>query len=273
MKKWLLFLSLYTCLCLALGACGDSPHAAPAGGAASAGSAAPAESTPASPTPQAVKTLRVVGGADSGRLLAEVDGGPGAVYNVPDGADGLVPGALVDVAWDGEVLETYPARFAGDVTVEALPDGFDDRCRLYLDVLEDLWAVDEGLNGNITELGVDLSETTLSESERSAVSWLFAQNHGLTPIEGTWEELKERGCITGEPLPGGGDAKFWQWEDGCLFAIAEKEPEDAQAGGGTVAFDASKWRSGLGAYYFCDCAARARDGVWGAYTVGSEAIS
>jgi hypothetical protein len=42
----------------------------------------------------------------------------------------------------------------------------------------------------------------------------------------------------------------------------------------TVAFDAEKWRSGTGAYYFSNCTAvQNNDGQWGDYQVGSQAIS
>ena len=38
-------------------------------------------------------------------------------------------------------------------------------------------------------------------------------------------------------------------------------------------FDAQKWRSGLGAYYYGQCTAQKnKDGTW-SYTVGQEAIS
>ena len=66
------------------------------------------------------------------------------------------------------------------------------------------------------------------------------------------------------------------WEDGCLFTIAEQETGDNELNGArnTVTFDAQKWRSALGAYFFADCTAeQALDGHWGDYTVGSEAIS
>ncbi len=40
-----------------------------------------------------------------------------------------------------------------------------------------------------------------------------------------------------------------------------------------TAFDAEKWRSGDGAYFFCGCVGhRAENGSW-TYHVGSEAIS
>ena len=46
------------------------------------------------------------------------------------------------------------------------------------------------------------------------------------------------------------------------------------AGMAAVAFDAEKWRSGLGAYFFCDCTSfQTAAGHWDGYSVGSEAIS
>ena len=66
------------------------------------------------------------------------------------------------------------------------------------------------------------------------------------------------------------------WEEGCLFTITEQETGDNELNGArnTVTFDAQKWRSALGAYFFCDCtASQDIDGRWGDYTVGSQAIS
>lgn len=49
------------------------------------------------------------------------------------------------------------------------------------------------------------------------------------------------------------------------------EPDALQ---NTVTFDAQKWRSALGAYFFADCtASRDAQGHWGDYTVGAAAIS
>ena len=63
------------------------------------------------------------------------------------------------------MLETYPGRLAEVTAVNIRSDGFDDRCALYLRVLNDLWAVDEGLNSDVALISVDLSETSLTESE------------------------------------------------------------------------------------------------------------
>ena len=48
--------------------------------------------------------------------------------------------------------------------VDFSTEDFDDTCRLYLDVLEDLWNADSALNENITELALDLTATTDGDS-------------------------------------------------------------------------------------------------------------
>ena len=293
MKKWCLFLSLYFCVCL-LAAC--------AGGDSSAGEGAdpggvPAEETPAAEPGQVTETFRLVDAGEGGRqaLLAKADGAAGDVYtldlfSVEDVTlEGVseeemalldwapAAGALVEVTWDGSVMESYPARFGEVTAVRILEDGFNDLCRLYRDVLNDLWEADPGLNDGITELGVDLSETSLPESERSAVAYAFGMDHGLMPIEGTYQELVDQGYIDGENL---------FWEDGCLFSIKETQDQDPVAfslpcvGPGDeipdysgVRFDAEKWRGGTGAYSFTNCTVASVDGHWSVYTVGAEAIS
>lgn len=130
-------------------------------------------------------------------------------------------------------------------------------CELYLKVLEDLWNVDAGLNNEISQIGIDLSGLSdLSEIEKDYVMNKFAEKHNLPYIVGTWEELCKQGFIDKDNL---------YWEDGLFFSI--KTNED------TISFDAHKWRSGLGAYFFGECSAEKNtDGTW-SYTVGKEAIS
>lgn len=174
MKKWCLFLSLYFCICL-LAAC--------AGGDVSAGAGADSGGTPAEETRtggettepgRVTETFRLVtvgDGDDPASVLAGTDGGAGAVYTLDlfsvedltiegytqEEMDLLdwspMPGALVEVTWDGSVMESYPMRFGTVASVRILEDGFDDLCRLHLDVLNDLWEVDPSLNDGITELG------------------------------------------------------------------------------------------------------------------------
>ena len=195
---------------------------------------------------------------------------PGAYQRFPDGT---LTGALVEVAYD-LVLETYPGQLAEVTAVNIRSDGFDDRCALYLRVLNDLWAVDEGLNSDITMLSVDLSQTGLSDSEQAAVAWVFGGMHDISQVLSlNYEQLAAEGYLTGADPDSDG---IPCWEDGCLFTITEQENGDNELNGArnTVTFDAQKWRSALGAYFFADCTAeQALDGHWGDYTVGSEAIS
>ena len=195
---------------------------------------------------------------------------PGAYQSFPDGT---LTGALVEVAYD-LVLETYPGQLAEVTAVNIRSDGFDDRCALYLRVLNDLWAVDEGLNSDITMLSVDLSQTGLSDSEQAAVAWVFGGMHDISEtMTMSYEKLAAEDYLTGAEQ--GADSLPY-WENGCLFSITERETGDNELNGArnTVTFDAQKWRSALGAYFFADCTAeQALDGHWGDYTVGSEAIS
>ena len=195
---------------------------------------------------------------------------PGAYQDLPGKT---LTGALVEVAYD-LVLETYPGQLAEVTAVNIRSDGLDDRCALYLRVLNDLWAVDEGLNSDITMLSVDLSQTGLSDSEQAAVAWAFGGEHGISQVLSlNYEQLAAEGYLTGADPDSDG---IPCWEDGCLFTITEQETGDNELNGArnTVTFDAQKWRSALGAYFFADCTAeQALDGHWGDYTVGSEAIS
>ena len=148
---------------------------------------------------------------------------------------------------------------SGSVTVDIRIDV----CELYLEVLEDLWNVDSGLNSEISQIGIDLSELShLTELEKGTVMREFASKHNLPFIAGTWEELCEQGYIDKDNL---------YWEDGLFFSI--KTNKDGDSDPERTAFDAQKWRSGLGAYFFGQCTAQKNaNGKW-SYTVGQEAIS
>ena len=260
MKKWPLLLVVYFCSCL-LVACGA------AGSGETVPGGVPSNEEPSggeSAQPASVTAICRVVSNDGTLLLAGMDGDPNIYTLTPEDDANLASGALVEVTYDGSILETWPAQFSGVTAVNTARGGFDDRCALYLQVLEDLWEVDSGLNGDLTYIGVDLSRTSLSESEQAAVAWAFAGKHGGELLTGTWEELAEQGYIDQENL---------YWEDGILFSITEKEMEGVYSLT-PVTFDAQKWRSGLGAYFFCDCTSvQSAGGHWNGYTVGSQAIS
>ena len=299
MKKWCLFLGAYFSLCL-LAAC------------AAGGDSAPSEGTPPQETAEDTVTCRVISELSGGTLVLAEQGAGSGLYTLSpadravtlDGADfdpaapgayqalpgGSLAGTTVAVTFDGGVQESWPMGFSGVTALDFSTEDFDDTGRLYLDVLEDLWEADSGLNENISALALDLSATRLSGSEREAVAYAFGAAHRLTAMEATFEELAADGYLAPVPIsaPTGGDEErpaFYQWEDGCLFSITERdEPvifNEADMGtmesGGTyegIRFDAQKWRGPLAAYSFYNCTAgRAAGGAWGPYTPEAEMIS
>ena len=140
------------------------------------------------------------------------------------------------------------------------PEPVSEVCALYLQVLADLWEVDSGLNGGITCLGLDLSGVTdLTEADREHIARAFGAAHEMEVIRGGYEDLREGGYL--EPYAEG--TELCWWEDGVLFVIS----------GSAGDFDAHKWRSPLGAYFFADCSAEQdENGNW-SYEVGSEVIA
>ena len=255
MKKIPLLLALVLSLALlaACGgrACGDEPASQPLPG-------------------EEVIPCRVVIVKENELLLAATEGRASDVYILPLGETpvtyanpdqtAIQPGDLVKIGYNGLVEETFPARLGGVEALQVQAQGRDDLCSLYLQVLSDLWEVDPGLNSDITQLGLDLSQTRLTPAEQSAVAYVLWGERKLEVLQNTWQELADQGLIDRENL---------QWTDGLFFSIVEDDPE-----GEKLAFTAQKWRSGTGAYFFTDCTARqAADGSWGDYTVGAEAIS
>ena len=297
MKRSLSLLLILSLLCARLAGCAGTACPPASGGG---------DQEPSPKGAPATARCRVVSVSENNvLLLADVDSERGDIYTLDAGElslehdqaelgelldDGqLAVGALVEVAFGGDILESYPALFGGVERITVLPDEFDDRCALYLRVLNDLWGKDEGLNSSGVEyISVDLAATSLTPAERSAVAWTFAQSHSAEPLELNYVQLCEEGYISGLE----GENIFPAWENGVLFTITEtddpvtfnlpslseggEEPSMSQFNiKNTVSFDASKWRTALGAYGFSKCVAvQNNDGVWGDYHInGPEWIS
>lgn len=297
MKRSLSLLLILSLLCALLAGCAGTACPPASGGG---------DQEPSPKGAPATARCRVVSVSENNvLLLADVDSERGDIYTLDAGElslehdqaelgelldDGqLAVGALVEVAFGGDILESYPALFGGVERITVLPDEFDDRCALYLRVLNDLWGKDEGLNSSGVEyISVDLAATSLTPAERSAVAWTFAQSHSAEPLELNYEQLCGEGYISGLE----GENIFPAWENGVLFTITEtddpvtfnlpslseggEEPSMSQFNiKNTVSFDASKWRTALGAYGFSKCVAvQNNDGVWGDYRInGPEWIS
>lgn len=294
-------------LCLLLTACAPAAET-PESPARTEGPAAPADPAGVPPSlaedeEPTVLTCRVVDGAEDGNLLlAELDeglyGGTGVyrlnVKDVPVTLDGeaaepsvLEDGMAVDVAFNGTVLESFPAQLGEVYSVSAWSRGrgrngggtMFDLCGLYLQVLDDLWKKDPALNEDVSQIALDLSQAPgeLTEGEKLALVHRFGELHGVEAFAATFEELKEQGYLTSEPLGDGAPegAAFVRWEDGCLFSITPSEDHEGEDYSlPTLFFNAEKWRSSLGAYTFYDCSAMwPQGGTWTGYQIGSEMIS
>ena len=85
------------------------------------------------------------------------------------------------------------------------------------------------------------------------------------------KELKENGYLTAA----GGSNDLYQWDNGVLLSITVPENDgDPNFGLQVIKFDAMKWRSPLGAYFFSDCSAVwSQMGTWSDYNIGFEMIS
>lgn len=285
MKKSLLTLGLAVGLAALTAACGD-PAIAPS-------TPPPEETHTAAPEQTATLTCRIVDGAEEGSLLLADLENAGGVYRLGVGegvsvtVDGeeasaadLTDGMEVTVIYDGMVQESYPMGFYEVYALEAVtpPGGsYTDLCGFYLQVLDDLWQADDGLNGDT--VGIDLSQAPggLTEAEQAAVAWRFGELHGVSARAAAFDQLVEKGYITADPLDEGdpdGPA-FYQWEGGCLLTVTPHEGEETEAYSLPVLrFDAEKWASSLGAYCFYDCTAVWPEfGSWSDYTVRNEMIA
>lgn len=318
MKKCLL--SLLLCLGLLI-ACGG-PAPAASSSPSDSGGAASGQTQPAEPdgvpslaedeTP-AWLTCRVVDGAEEGvLLLAELDaplsGGRGehhdgkGVYRLrvsadipvyldgqPASAADLRDGMPLEVAFNGLVLESFPAQLGEVYSVSGYSTGsaqcpggsYYDLCGLYLQVLDDLWKRDPALNETISTVSLDLTQAPggLLESEQSALCWRFGELHGVEVLDLTFEELRDQGYLTATaistPKPEEDSPLWYQWENGCLFSIRANGSHGAECYALPVLFfDAEKWRTPLAAYCFYDCSALWPEvGTWEGYSIGSEMIS
>ncbi len=185
-------------------------------------------------------TLRIVDGAESGNLVLAGDGA-GEVYTLSVGdtdvfidgtlsnASVLEDGMLAEIRYTGGIMEIWPMQIGNVESVSVYSKGtqqnplgqYYDLCGLYLQVLDDLWDVDSGLNGGAAYASVDLSEAPgdLTEGEKEAIAWIFAGAHGVDPLTLTYQELEEQGYLSEYGDFSDDEHKIYEWPDGVLFSI------------------------------------------------------
>jgi hypothetical protein len=253
---------------------------------------------------QEVTSLRIVDGAATGQLVLAGER-ESNVYTLDmkdikvflDGkkadASALEDGMMAEIVHSGWIQTTYPGQFSDVYEVrvyflgsEKNPGGsYYDVCGLYLQVLEDLWNADPGLNSEIQYISVDLTDApgNLTDGEKAAIAWIFGGKHGVQALTLSSQELQEQGYFTeivytGTGLPMSTDdnrPKAYLWEDGVLFTIIDNMGQDAVSYSlPVIKFNAWKWRTPLGAYWFSNCSAVwPQMGVWSSYNVEHEMIS
>lgn len=249
-----------------------------------------------------LETLRIVDGAEDGLLVLagkeaselytlNVDQIPVFLDEKEADPSVLEDGMMAEVSYGGDIVTSWPAQLGGvqSISVHSLgsqknPGGTTyDLCGLYLQVLNDLWEKDSGLNSGLRYISVDLDSApgALTEGEKAAIAWIFAGQHNAQPLNLNQDELAAEGYLTAQSLMVCGEDTqssehtLYTWEDGLLFSItAEPQGEMEHYSLPVVKFDAQKWRTPLGAYYFSDCSALwPQMGSWSSYEIGAEMIS
>lgn len=166
-------------------------------------------------------------------LLYFTDGSEPLNCNLPEGCPAAA-GDTVDLVYNGYVLETYPGIIsASEMTVKQEGRNYYGAC---MEILENLFEEDPGLNDGALTFGFDISCDCLNSAETDILTSLFCNSKGTSPVFGTYDELVEQGYIDGEKL---------YWEDGVLFKLEEQETN-----GDKITFRCEKWRGGLGAVMY-----------------------
>ena len=240
-------------------------------------------------------TLRIVDGAESGELLLAGENASD-VYTVStkgvpillDGgsasAEDLKDGMLVDIHYTGGIAESFPGQPGGvdsisasSIGTEECPGGgYFDLCGFYLKVLNDLWEKDPAMNEGISTVSVDLSQAPgdLTNGEKEAIAWVFAQEHQVEELTYSWEQLKKEGYLTEETAAESDPAQEPQdtWEDGLFFSITSHETEEEETYSLPVLrFDAQKYTDLQNVCGFTDCTAVWPEmGTWTDYQVRAE---
>ena len=170
----------------------------------------------------------------------------------------LKEGMQVLIDTNGTVNETYPMSIQCIGAIQVVKEE-DDLIGFYLDVIQDLFDTDPGLNDKIEMIAFDLSKAeNLDEAEKDALIWMAGSMLGTDTRTATYDELVEEGLIDDENL---------YFEKGLLFNLEAKTVDENH-----FTFTIQKWRSGLGAYWFADCKAVKTDNEWH-YEIGAQMIS
>ena len=174
----------------------------------------------------------------------------------------ITTGDIVEIGFDGTILEIYPSIIANVDYIIFLKNG-EDFVGLYYDILMQLYETDLELNSGIDFIALDLTkDNNLLDSEKTALLHLLWSKTQKQTNLATYEELLSENFITVDE-----NSNYAQFKTGILFKLETSELEQEK-----FTFNAEKWRSSLGAYFFTNCEARKENGTW-VYEIGTEMIS
>ncbi|MDD5935845.1 MAG: DUF3221 domain-containing protein [Clostridiales bacterium] len=158
----------------------------------------------------------------------------------------LVTGLLVNVYYDGQILETYPGRITGTSQIEVV-EQTGDLMGMYLRIIKELYEEDPGLNSGINTIVLDLTNiNNLTEDQKEILRYLVDCEYEQEVRFGTIEQLQVEGVI-----------KDLYYEDGIVFILSDQALKDNK-----FEFKVQKWRSGLGSIGYNNCKATIKDDIW-----------
>jgi hypothetical protein len=147
--------------------------------------------------------------------------------------DELLVGDILIITYDGAIMESYPAQITASkvelIDHNNLLDG-------YLALIDDIYQMDNGLNGEIEMIAFDTSQwINLTNIGKEIIFAQVKESYGFEVIEGTYEELVEQELIEEENL---------YFPKGILIKLSNMEYNKDKE---KITCAISKWRSGLGA--------------------------
>lgn len=124
----------------------------------------------------------------------------------------LKPGDLIQITYDGIIMESYPAQIkVSDIVVvdhNYLIDG-------YLAIIDDIYKEDPALNSDMDLLALDTTGwTKISKPEKEIIIEELKKRYAVEIKEGTYEELVKEGLI---------DKKELYFPKGVLITLSVKD--------------------------------------------------
>ncbi len=160
----------------------------------------------------------------------------------------LKPGDLIQITYDGIIMESYPAQIkVSDIVVvdhNYLIDG-------YLAIIDDIYKEDPALNSDMDLLALDTTGwTKISKPEKEIIIEELKKRYAVEIKEGTYEELVKEGLI---------DKKELYFPKGVLITLSVKDFNEKKK---VITFTIEKWKSGLGAIGWKDSKAKNNGTKW-----------